>query len=213
MGRSIPVSAGAWNANACACGRLKDKRSVRCRACYSAVPSTKACTLCKRTLAITDFYLRGSGRPLQQCKACVALRRVKPEYSAATRSRPGHYKQVAARITRRRRDDPIFALSERLRASIRQALKRNAQRKDNRTVDLIGCSIEQFRAHIEAQWRPGMSWANYGPSRDRWQLDHIRPVASFDLADQDQVEACFHYSNYQPLWTPENASKRDRWAA
>ena len=43
--------------------------------------------------------------------------------------------------------------------------------------------------------------------KDRWQLDHIRPVSSFDLTDPAQQRACFHFSNFQPLWMPDNIRK------
>jgi hypothetical protein len=42
-------------------------------------------------------------------------------------------------------------------------------------------------------------------------LDHIRPIASFDLADARQQAACFHFTNYQPLWAPDNARKKAAW--
>lgn len=207
-----------WNAARCVCGGIKDKRAKGCRACTRAT-GEKLCSGCGHILPIAQFYRRSNGGIVSRCKGCVSVQqKAKPSdlrhrYDQTSRARPGHYKAVAARIMRRRRDDPLFALAERLRASIRQALKRNGSRKDARTVELLGCSIPEFRTHIERQWKPGMSWANYGPRRECWQLDHIRPVASFDLDDPAQVRACFHFTNYQPLWTPENAAKRDRWPA
>jgi hypothetical protein len=49
-----------------------------------------------------------------------------------------------------------------------------------------------------------MSWENAGSV---WHIDHIRPVASFDLLDLDQQKLCFHYSNLQPLLAAENLAK------
>lgn len=51
-----------------------------------------------------------------------------------------------------------------------------------------------------------MSWDNYG----KWELDHIQPLAKFDLTDPLQFAAAAHFSNYQPLWAKENASKGAR---
>lgn len=218
----VPLAAidGAlpWNAARCACGGLKDRRARGCRVCTRATDK-KYCSGCSKTLAIDEFYRRSNGGIVSRCKGCVSVAgkakspQDKRRYQTNSRNRPGSRAAAVAYISRRRCEDPLFRLAERLRASIRQALRRNGGRKDGRTVELIGCSIAAFRAHIERQWRPSMSWDNYGPRRDCWQLDHIRPVASFDLSDPAQVQACFHFSNHQPLWAPDNASKGARWAA
>ena len=59
--------------------------------------------------------------------------------------------------------------------------------------------------HLEAQFKPGMTWDNYGLKG--WHVDHIRPCASFDLRDPEQQRRCFHYTNLQPLWAEENLKK------
>jgi hypothetical protein len=77
--------------------------------------------------------------------------------------------------------------------------------KSKRTQELIGCSIDQLREHIESLFKPGMSWDNYGVSG--WHIDHIKPCSSFDLTDIEQQKACFNYKNLQPLWARENLTK------
>jgi hypothetical protein len=49
-----------------------------------------------------------------------------------------------------------------------------------------------------------MSWDNFGKV---WELDHVIPIAWFDLKDKSQVKKCFHYSNFQPLLCFDNRSK------
>ena len=63
--------------------------------------------------------------------------------------------------------------------------------------------------HLEKQFQPGMSWDNHG--YDGWHVDHIRPCASFDLTDEEQVRKCFHYTNLQPLWAKDNLRKGSEW--
>ena len=92
-------------------------------------------------------------------------------------------------------------LSHRVREAIKHGYKSAA------TLELLGCSLEKVRAHLEAQFLPGMSWDNW--TSDGWHIDHIRPCASFDLSDPEQQRACFHYSNLQPLWASDNCAKRD----
>lgn len=62
---------------------------------------------------------------------------------------------------------------------------------------------DELRAHLEAQFQAGMSWDNYG----EWHIDHIKPLASFDLEDTDQLKLACHYTNLQPLWAKDNLSK------
>ena len=56
----------------------------------------------------------------------------------------------------------------------------------------------------------------FGPRRraadglKKWHIDHIIPVARFDLTDAEQQRRCFHYSNLQPLWAADNLAKSDR---
>lgn len=71
--------------------------------------------------------------------------------------------------------------------------------------ELIGCSISEFRSHIERQFRDGMSWGGEG-----WHIDHILPVSYFNLSDPEQQKSCFNYTNTQPLWASENAAKGNR---
>lgn len=54
-----------------------------------------------------------------------------------------------------------------------------------------------------------MSWDNYGLRG--WHIDHIRPVASFDLTDEKQLYECFNYKNTQPLWAEDNLKKGSKW--
>lgn len=71
-----------------------------------------------------------------------------------------------------------------------------------------GASVSEVRAHLESRFKPGMTWDSH--SFTGWHIDHIRPIASFDLSDPVHVAACFHYTNLQPLWAKENLDKRDR---
>lgn len=76
---------------------------------------------------------------------------------------------------------------------------------------IIGCSSEQLKIHLQAQFKPGMAWNNYGIKG--WHVDHIRPCASFDLTDPEQQKQCFHYTNLQPLWALENLQKGAKYAS
>lgn len=99
--------------------------------------------------------------------------------------------------------DPQFALSSLLRCRVRGALTGKGLTKRHRTEVLIGCTVEAFKTHIEANFLPGMTWDNRGD----WHIDHKLPCASFDLTDVAQQLVCFHYTNMQPLWKLDNLRK------
>ena len=107
---------------------------------------------------------------------------------------------------RRRASSPIRRLEHSFRERTRKALRGAV--KSEAIVRLLGISIEGFKAHLEKQFRPGMSWENYGFRG--WHVDHIRPLSSFDLSDPVQQAAAFHYINTQPLWMAENFSKHTK---
>ena len=92
-----------------------------------------------------------------------------------------------------------------LRERTRRAL--NGQPKAGSVVRDLGCSITELRSHLESKFQPGMSWDNYG----QWHIDHIKPLAKFDLTNRVQfLESC-HYTNLQPLWAEENLKKGARY--
>ena len=71
-------------------------------------------------------------------------------------------------------------------------------------------AIAEVRAHIEARFIEDMTWDNWGRGwggRREWHLDHVRPLASFDLTDPAQLALACHYTNLQPLWAIDNLKK------
>jgi hypothetical protein len=108
---------------------------------------------------------------------------------------------------RRYQEDEQWRIRKILRARLTAIVKRGMGKKLGPTLELLGCTLDEFRAHIESQWAEGMSWDNLGHVGDVWHIDHIRPCASFDLTDLEQQKACFHWSNLQPLWAADNQRK------
>ena len=92
---------------------------------------------------------------------------------------------------------------------IRRALFDQGTRKDDYTLELVGCTIPELKNHIEDQFTEGMTWDEY--SHDGWHIDHVRPCASFDLNEKSQINICFNWRNLQPLWSLENTVKRDKY--
>lgn len=104
----------------------------------------------------------------------------------------------------RRKIDINFKIMCNLRKRIWDALKFNY--KSKHTLELLGCSLEHLKSHLESKFKLGMSFSNYG----KWHIDHIKPCAKFDLRKVTEQYKCFHFTNLQPLWAKDNLSKGDK---
>ena len=110
-------------------------------------------------------------------------------------------------------NDPVHKLRCNIREHVRQALKYSNVSKTHSSIKYLGCSIEEFRSHIESQFREGMSWENHSRGEHCWHLDHIKPLATLkDITDEVVLKEICHYTNYQPLWEKENLSKQDKYS-
>jgi hypothetical protein len=103
-------------------------------------------------------------------------------------------------------EKPENKIAHNARARIRLALK--GRDKSASTMELVGCTFEFLKKHIESLFLSGMTWENH--AFRGWHVDHIIPCDSFDLADPEQQKKCFHFSNLQPMWWRDNISKGNR---
>ena len=136
----------------------------------------------------------------------VRAHRSTPEYRALIKARRATqgYRIWARNYRRRVLDNDIQGrLAYNLRISMHKRIKR-ATRPGSAIRDL-GCTLGEFKAYIEVQFLPGMNWNNWNQAG--WHLDHIRPLASFDLTKREEFLQACHYTNYQPLWAVDNMRK------
>lgn len=103
------------------------------------------------------------------------------------------------------RNDLNHKLRQMLRNRLTKAVKRN--QKSGSAVKCLGCSIEELKAYLEVRFQPGMSWDNHGDLPGCWHIDHITPLANFDLENREEFKKACHYSNLQPMWREENQRK------
>ena len=100
--------------------------------------------------------------------------------------------------------DVLFYLRNRMRGRLYQFIKVRNITKTNRTFDIVGCTPEYLKEHLEKQFVNGMSWEN----RDEWHIDHIIPLSSAN-SEEELYKLC-HYTNLQPLWAEENIKKSNK---
>jgi hypothetical protein len=109
-------------------------------------------------------------------------------------------------VKQKRKKDIHFKILLNIRSRIGNAIKQN--KKTQKTIVLLGCSMPELITHLEKKFTEGMSWKNHG--RKGWHIDHIIPCSSFDLTDTEQQKKCFHYTNLQPLWAEDNLRKSNK---
>ncbi len=127
----------------------------------------------------------------------VKLKLYAKKYSIENRQKINKYK------VEQRKNNINIKIKQNLRSYISKFL--NGRLKSKKTLDLLGCSIEELKIHLESQFTSGMSWDNYG--LHGWHVDHIKPCASFDLSKPIEQRKCFNFNNLQPLWAIDNLRK------
>ena len=100
--------------------------------------------------------------------------------------------------------DPLFKLKCNIRNLIGISIKRTGYSKTSKTYEILGCSYEEFKIHLENQFTEGMTWENQG----KWHMDHIYPVSL--ATDEEHLIKLNHYTNYQPLWAVDNLKKGNK---
>jgi hypothetical protein len=154
------------------------------------------------------YYAKNRARVLERCKRYTQDNKE----DVAERGR-NWYQRNKKEIFEKRKDykkkrratDAVYAIECRLRARMASALRAASALKRSRSSELLGCSAAKLHAHIESLFSPGMSWEN----RHLWHIDHIIPCSAFDLRDEEQQAACFHFTNLRPMWAKDNLKKRD----
>ena len=172
----------------------------------------KNCPKCLENKELPLFAKDKSRRDglYSHCRTCDSARRDSKKVSETNRLwREAHKEE--ARVYKReylankRANDQLFKLKELLRSRLRNALE--GKKKSDRAVNLVGCSLEELKSHLESTFQEGMTWDNQG----EWHMDHILPCVAFDLEDPVEQKACFYYKNLQALWKVDNSRKGGRY--
>jgi len=150
-------------------------------------------------------YQNNKERRKEAARAYASSEKVR----AAARARgklPEFRAKRNAYLRARRAADPAYKMRYYLRNQLRAYVNGS---KSARFQEIVGCSIEQLREHIERQFDKRMTWSNWSVAG--WHIDHIRPLNAFDLSRPEEVKAAWHFTNLRPLWAKENRLKSDRF--
>ena len=133
----------------------------------------KKCRDCGEIKSINDFYTTTSSDSadglLNQCKDCNKklsnkyreenrdkVNRKQREYK---KNNPG-YKTKEKREWAKKKiaNDPLFAMMTRLRGRACRAFRDKGWSKTSKTQEMLGCSWDVVKGHMESQFTDGMSW-------------------------------------------------------
>ena len=170
-----------------------------CRTCGE---NKKECEFSKKTKSIDGL--------MGDCKTCRSIkekeyRLLNPEKNKNRKKKYYENNKIKHNeyFLKRRKESNEVRMSENIRRRINHFLKTVNIPKKGSTFDIVGCTPQFLKEHLEMNFKDGMSWENYGLYG--WHIDHIIPLSSAE--DEDGVYKLCHYTNLQPLWAKENLSK------
>jgi len=107
---------------------------------------------------------------------------------------------------KRRNTDPLYKLKHSTSHLIRESLKNKGFKKNSKTIQILGCSYEDFKLYLESKFENWMNWENRGLYNGEfnygWDIDHIIPLYTAEI--EEDIIRLNHYSNLQPLCSKIN---------
>jgi hypothetical protein len=184
----------ALDLNECDFNRIRRKDATYLKA---------ACKFCQSAYAAT--YRRSHLEEAREKQRRWFKNNQEKHYRTVSKYQSSNKEYLSKKRKKRLLEDINYHIARNLRTRLWCALKRSHLRAS--AIGNLGCSVEDLKAHLAVLFIEGMSWENYGI----WHIDHVIPLASFDLTDPEQLVKACHYTNLQPMWGSENSSKRDRY--
>ena len=188
----------------------------------SQTEGNQICPYCKKDQSIDNFR-----KKRQKCKTCEQsngrdYRKSdigKEKSKAWVDENPEKMKELQAewfqdnkeKITKKNNEryhnDYEYKLKSITSSRIRIALKKSKCVKNHRTLKYLGAKIDDFKKWLEYNFTSEMNMDNHGIY---WHMDHVIPINTFKLSDDEQAKMCFNWKNVVPLKCSENLSKHDK---
>lgn len=185
---------------ACTAIHKRDKRQQK-KLTLPIFAATKTCYKCKAEKDRAAFSREaGTNDGLTNiCKACRSEKHLR-HYARD----PDRWRKLARESSARALTSLKGTIAHRMSAQMYYCLR---ELKGGQSwKKLTGFEIIDLMGHLERQFLPGMSWQNLG----KWHIDHIVPVADFNITGIDcpEFKACWSLSNLRPIWATENVRKQ-----
>ena len=106
----------------------------------------------------------------------------------------------------KRDNNSLYKLVTNIRSRLNNFYNLYNIKKTNKTFNIIGCTPEFLKEHLEKQFIEGMNWNNHGLFG--WHIDHIIPLSS--AKTEEELYKLCNYTNLQPLWAIDNLKKSNK---
>lgn len=178
---------------------------------------TKTCTKCGESKDRSAFAKRKKSLDGLQlwCKVCFNASQRKKYKDPVVRKRISEqgaaYRQTEEAKKKRRISENARGYTDwgKLKNKLGTRLHHFAICKHDTPLNrgTMGCTLAEIRAHIEKQFKDGMSWENYHDGV--WEFDHDVPYGAFPTVEEleDYHKVVCWYKNVQPLLKPDNIRK------
>lgn len=148
-------------------------------------------------------YYRANSDAIKQRVKNYALQNTDAISEVARAYRAKNREKLNAAVRVRYRTHAKARLAELTRSILKRVLRATKQKKVYGTFSMLGYIPEALKQRMEAQFQPGMSWANHGA----WHIDHKIPVAHFIAKGETRPWVINALCNLQPLWAKDNLRK------
>ena len=183
------------------------------------------CSNCEEEKTIDNFYFRKNINNYNpQCKNCIVkkqieynqnnkekiaaknaeYRQLKKEKIAAQKSeyRKNNREKINEYCRNRINNNTNTKLARNTRARINTALK--GKSKSFKTMEILGIDVENYKKWLLFQMTPEMNFNNI-------HIDHVKPISSFDISNDNELLEAFNWRNTQPLLKQDNLRKSDKF--
>lgn len=109
-------------------------------------------------------------------------------------------------LVERRQNDEMFRLVTNIRNLILNSFYNLGYSKDSKTNEILGCTFDELKLHLESKFENWMNWNNRGLYNGElnfgWDIDHIEPLSNAKTIED--IYRLNHYTNLQPLCSKIN---------
>lgn len=186
--------------------------------------TSKVCPSCKQNKTIEQFTFVKRKNPIGKfCIVCEDIKS-KAEYQKRRESQLAYRKKSYAdnrdtilantktdafknnrnaKNKIRRQNDVQFRITESLKVRIHEVLK---EYKDTSSNYLLGCTKGHIVSWLTYQQEDDINWSNYA---SHWHIDHVIPLAFFNMTEKKEQLMSFNWMNLRPLEKGLNMTKSD----
>ena len=195
-------------------------------------PENPICNSCKKEWKPDETDIKKSGEVYKTCKDCrIRIKKYRKENlekakESQRKSRLKNLEKAKERERKWREENKCehnkgygfckicnlsLYLVNKQRCNIYRILKSSSQNKTKSSIKYMGCDADYFIEYFKKKMDIYNETAEIKMNWDNIHIDHIKPVSVFNLDDEDELNKCCNYTNFQPLFAKDNLTKNSKW--